>query len=251
MDPADPDRPDAERPGSTPPAGDPAAAPAAGGPAAGNPAAAWASGDQNDTQFIVSQAQRDEQRAWVQLSGKVLFFLRGRFGNVSFPPGMEFDDFASEVMLKLLGDIAKFQDQGKDSFWGWVYMLSQNRLNDLWRRYNREQQLGLVGRGETNETGVVRLDDRHDPDAESVSEIMCIREIEAAERDCAARLPTDMRNVYFMRRQQDLSFAAISAAMNGIKEVTLRSHYKRARDFIKDCIRQKIDALGGRFEHWR
>lgn len=204
-----------------------------------------------DTQFIVSQAQLDEQRAWVQLSGKVLFFLRSRFGNVQFPPGMEFDDFASEVMLKLLADITRFVDQGKGSFWGWAYMLAQNRLNDLWRRSNRDQRLGLVGTGEPDETGSIRLDDRPDPDGESVSEIMNVREIEAAERDCAARLPEDMRQVYLMRRMQEHSFATISAAMDGIKEVTLRSHYKRARDFVKDCIRKKIDTLGGKFEGWR
>ena len=206
--------------------------------------------DINDTQFIVSQAQLDEQRAWVQLSGKVLFFLRSRFSNVQFPPDMEFEDFASEVMLKLLSDIGKFNDQGKGSFWGWVYMLSQNRLKDLWRRSNRDSKLGLHGSGERDDSAI-GFDDRPDLAADSVSEIMNVRDIESAERDCAARLPEDMREVYFMRRLQDLPFADISKAMDGIKEVTLRSHYKRARDFVKDCIRQKIDTLGGKFADWK
>lgn len=208
-----------------------------------------------DTQHIVLHAQRDDQRAWVLLSGKVTFFLRSRFGHVALPGGFEFDDFGSEVMLKLLGEIRRFQDQGKGSFWGWVYMVAQNRLNDLWRKHNRDRQLGLVGRGdpdeETSSTQTIRMDQHRDDDASSISEVLDFQVLEAAERDCVQRLPKDMREVYLLRRQHELPFAEISTRTGGIKEVTLRSHFKRARDYVKDCIKRKIDDLGSRFEDWR
>lgn len=209
-----------------------------------------------DTQQIVWHAQRDEQRAWDLLSGKVVFFLRSRFGGVSLPPGCEFDDFGSEVMLKLLGEIRRYQDQGKGSFWGWVYMVAQNRLNDLWRRHNRDHRLGLVARGDPGDedqesTRTLALDQHTDRDSPSISEVMNVHELEAVERDCVSRLPQDMREVYLLRRQQELTFAEISPRVGGIKEVTLRSHYKRARDYVKDCIKRKLDDLGARFQDWR
>jgi len=54
-----------------------------------------------------------------------------------------------------------------------------------------------------------------------------------------------------MRRQLDLSFAEISARMGGIKEATLRSHYMRARDHIRDCLGSKIDELGKTISGWQ
>jgi len=211
-----------------------------------------------DTQFIVQSAQRNEQQAWTLLSAKILFFLRSRFGGVHLPSELEFDDFSSEVMVRILGEIQRFKDTGKGSFWGWVYILSQNRLNDLWRQHQRRQRLGLLGRGEPapgEATGAARpgadLDAVSNPQQASPSELAQAGEIEAIERQCVAQLPASMGRIYLLRREQELPFEEISGLFGGTKPVTLRSYYKRARDFVKDCILRKVDRFGATFPGWQ
>ncbi|MCA8951011.1 MAG: RNA polymerase sigma factor [Planctomycetes bacterium] len=206
-----------------------------------------------DTAFIVRGAQADDRNAWVLLSAKVAFFLRTRFGNVSLPAEIEFDDFASEVMVRLLAEIGRFQDRGKGSFWGWVYALAQNKLNDLWRahqRYDRVRPLAGGGGDTDSDLGPRSLDDLSDPNQVSVTESCEVRELEGIEHDCVQRLPAGMAQIYLLRRQQDLPFHEISPLVGGVKEVTLRSYFKRARDFVKGCIRDKIDRLGRTFGDW-
>lgn len=212
-----------------------------------------------DTQFIVQSAQRNEQQAWTLLSAKILFFLRSRFGGVHLPSELEFDDFTSEVMLRILGEIQRFKDTGKGAFWGWVYILSQNRLNDLWRQHQRRQRLGLLGRGEPSQGEAAGgdgrpgagLDEVSNPSQPSPSELAQVGEIEAIERDCVSQLPPSMARIYLLRREQELSFDEISVAFGGTKAVTLRSYYKRARDFVKDCIQRKVDRFGATFGGWQ
>ena len=249
---------DATPPAATPPTTTPpAATPAAGEPAASAPPLGDSALNPEDTQVIVRSAQRDEQRAWTLLSAKVLFFLRSRFGGVSLPAELELDDFGSEVMLRVLTEIRRFVDQGKGSFWGWVYMLAQNRLNDLWRAHNRRSRLGLRGSGETEDEAATRsgsgslLDNLSDRSRRSPVEEAHTEELAAIERDCAARLPGTMAQIYLLRRREELSFAEISQRFGGIKEVTLRSYFLRSREFVKDCIRRKLDDLGATFEDWQ
>jgi DNA-directed RNA polymerase specialized sigma24 family protein len=54
-----------------------------------------------------------------------------------------------------------------------------------------------------------------------------------------------------MRRQHELSFAEISAKSVGTNEATLRSHYMRARDKVRECLGAKIDALGTKIQGWQ
>lgn len=208
------------------------------------------------TEFLVREVVHGEKsRAWVDLSAKIVFYLRTRFGNSSFPPGIEFTDFVSDTMLKILTSIHTFEYRGKDSFWKWVQTLAGNLWRDQWRRFDRDRKLGLLGRGEH----VGDDSDSRPPSAtesarsneETPTQIVRFRELERAEADCVAKLPKQMREVYLMRRQHEMSFAEISEKTGGIKEVTLRSHYMRARDSIRECLGSKLDELGKNLQGWQ
>lgn len=209
-----------------------------------------------DTQRLVREAVHGEAaRAWTALSAKIVYYLRTRFGNASFPPGAEFLDFVSEVMAKVMTSIGSFEDRGHDSFWRWVQTIGGNQWRDMWRRYDRDRKLGLIGRGEGDGsetgTGLSVSPLKTAPVAgESPTEVVRFRELERAEQECIAKLPRQMRDVYTMRRQRELSFAEISEQLDGIKEVTLRSHYMRARDLVRECLATKVDELGKRVQGW-
>ena len=89
-------------------------------------------------------------KAWPVLSEKILHYLRTRFGSASFPHGVEFSDFVSDAMLKILTSIDTFEYRGKDSFWKWVQTLAGNLWRDFWRRHERDRKLGLLGRGDVH-----------------------------------------------------------------------------------------------------
>jgi RNA polymerase sigma factor (sigma-70 family) len=205
------------------------------------------------TEFLVREVVHGEKKgAWGALSEKILHYLKTRFGHSSFPQAVEFSDFVSDVMLKILTSIETFEYRGKDSFWKWVQTLAGNMWRDLWRKHNRDQRLGLLGRGESDSGDrPPSLTETAPTREETPTQIVRFRELEQAERDCVARLPSPHKEVYVMRRQHELSFAEISAKSGGTNEATLRSHYMRARDKVRECLGAKIDALGTKIQGWQ
>lgn len=212
--------------------------------------------DVGATEFLVREVVHGEKaEAWGALSEKILHYLKTRFGRSSFPQGIEFTDFVSDVMLKILTSIETFEYRGKDSFWKWVQTLAGNMWRDLWRRHNRDQKLGLLGRGDSgsggSDTRTFSIPESTPTKEETPTQIVRFRELEKAEKECVGKLPEHMRDVYVMRRQHDLSFAEISERSGGTNEATLRSHYMRARDRVRECLGAKIDALGTKIQGWQ
>jgi hypothetical protein len=53
-----------------------------------------------------------------------------------------------------------------------------------------------------------------------------------------------MQKVYVLRRRDEMPFRDIMVAVGRDNEVTVRSLFKRARDFMRRCLENKMDALG-------
>jgi RNA polymerase sigma factor (sigma-70 family) len=208
------------------------------------------------TEFLVREVVHGAKtQAWGLLSHKILHYLKTRFGRSSYPQGTEFTDFVSDVMLKILTSIESFEYRGKDSFWKWVQTLAGNMWRDLWRKHNRDQKLGLLGRGDADSAGTdtrpLSIPESAKARDETPTQIVRFRELEKAEKECVGKLPDHMKDVYVMRRQHELSFAEISERTGGTNEATLRSHYMRARDKVRDCLGAKIDAIGSKIQGWQ
>ena len=60
-----------------------------------------------------------------------------------------------------------------------------------------------------------------------------------------------LREVYIQRRVHEMSFAEISAHGGVRNHATLRSHYMRARDSVRECLARRIDELGRTLTGWR
>ena len=208
-----------------------------------------------ETQFWVHEAVHGESsRAWTALSAKIVYYLRTRFGNASFPPGTEFNDFVSDLMAKVMTSIQSFEDRGKESFWRWVQTIGGNLWRDMWRRFERDRKLGLAGRGEQdaqNDSGPISLTGMAPAKGETPTQIVRFRELESADQQCIEKLPRQMKDVYVRRRQNELSFQEISVELGGIKEATLRSNYMRARDLVRECLARRLDELGTQTKAWK
>ncbi|MCR9248703.1 MAG: RNA polymerase sigma factor [bacterium] len=209
----------------------------------------------SETTHLVRQAKSgDSTRAWTPLSDKIVYYLRTRFGNAGFPPGTEFDDFVSDMMARIMTSIGNFEDRGNQSFWRWVQTIGGNLWRDMWRRFERDRKLGIAGRGEVrsdDEESSIHLVDSAPVVGDTPTGIVRFRELEQAEQECVARLPKTLREVYIARRVHEMSFADISASGGGVNHATLRSHYMRARDSVRDCLARRIDELGKTLTGWR
>jgi RNA polymerase sigma factor (sigma-70 family) len=208
------------------------------------------------TEFLLREVISGEKtQAWGMLSQKCLHYLKTRFGRSSFPQGIEFGDFVSDVMLKILTSVESFEYRGKDSFWKWVQTLAGNMWRDLWHKHNRDQKLGLLGRGDATpagaDTGAFSVTDTAQTKEESPTQIVRFNELAKAEAECVSKLPDVMREVYMMRRQHELSFAEISERTGGTNEATLRSNFMRARDKVREGLGAQIDALGSKLQGWQ
>ena len=209
--------------------------------------------EEGQTAYLVhAVASGERERAWRLLSQKCLHYLGSRFGRSSLPRTLELDDFVNEVMLKILTSIDSFEDRGKDSFWKWVQTVAGNQWRDIWRKFHREQRLGLVGAGggSADASGVSSPLDAAASRDHSPTQIAQFQQLESVEQDCLQRLPSAWRDVYVMRRQFELSFAEVAKRTGVMNEATLRSHYKRAREKMRECLLAKVDALGAEFDGW-
>jgi len=202
-----------------------------------------------DTAHLVRKTRTDDaDQAWTSLSEKIIQYVRVRFSGAGLPPTVEFDDFVSDLMSRTMSSIDSFEDRGAQSFWRWVQTIAGNVRNDMWRRYNRDRQLGLAARGSEQDEDVV---DSCLSTEDSPTSIVRIRELEQAERDCVELLPPTLREVYLMRRVLEMSFAEISERKDDAKLATLRSHYLRGRETVRSCLARRVDKLGDRLSCWR
>lgn len=201
------------------------------------------------TRLDVHEAQRSyTSPSWQRLSGKVTILLQAQFGRVRVPPPLDFDDFTSEVLLVVLRDLGGFQDRGRGSFQAWVQRLAHNRLNDLWRFYEAHRRGGRRGVATGGDDGLEVLENVPDQNVEEGEKVAQFRELQQAELDCVARLPRELQAVYLLRRQDEKSFREVADTVGRANEATVRSLYKRARDFVRRCIESKMDALGIRVD---
>ena len=156
-----------------------------------------------------------------------------------------------EIVIPLHG--VAFEYRGKDSFWKWVQTVAGNLWRDFWRRHERDRKLGLLGRGDlgAGEDRPPALTEVAPSSGETPTQIVRFRELAKAEQECIDKLPKQMRDVYVSRRQLDLSFAEISTKTGIANEATLRSHYMRARDRVRECLGSKLDEIGARINGWQ
>lgn len=206
------------------------------------------------TEFLLREVRQGEaKQAWSQLSDKIIEYLRTRFGHASFPNGIEFQDFVSDAMLKVLTSIDSFEYRGKDSFWKWVQTVAGNLWRDFWRRHERDRKLGLLGRGDlgAGEDRPPAMTEVAPSTGETPTQIVRFRELAKAEQECIDKLPKHMQDAYVMRRQLDMSFTEIAAKTGVANEATLRSHYMRARDRVRECLGSKLDELGRSISGWQ
>ncbi len=204
--------------------------------------------DLGETWFQVDEARRSaDSPAWGPLSARIARAL-GRFRFERMPPGHGFDDFVSEVFVRIVRDLPRFELRSRREFWGWVAKVSRNTLTDIWRKARvRPHEVDLLRK---------RDDDLGDPlarepdqAAPSPSLRERTRELAEAEMRAIALLKREeSRTVYLLRREQELPFEDIAKAIGRNKAEAARLIYFRAKKKVQEYLREELDGYATTFD---
>jgi RNA polymerase sigma-70 factor (ECF subfamily) len=149
-------------------------------------------------------------------------------------------EVVQDAFVSAYRSIQKFQE--KSSFATWlcaiVMNLSRNRLKQIRTRQHHEPF--SVDDPVISETGKIKADP---PSREpSVLERIEIRDIRLQIQGCIEGLETEFREVVVLRDIQSFSYGEISDMLK-IPEGTVKSRLFRAREALKDCLKQMMGVL--------
>jgi RNA polymerase sigma factor (sigma-70 family) len=228
------DRPDPKQP--------PAAAHGAA-PGAGPGAGPGDSPTLHDVRLAQGKEQTDSWHgSWERLSDKIHGYLMRRVGGGKLPYDIEFDDFFSAVMARMLRDLPTLEVRGREEFWAWVKRIAMHQLVDLWRTHKRIKRGGGQTMQQVGDDDVDLIENARDPQPNSVSGMIRLRELESAEAECVDKIEREQwREIYVLRRRWGLSYEEIATRVGSKSADSIRVVFGRVKSRVQDCLRRRLD----------
>lgn len=189
--------------------------------------------DDPSDETLLLRFARGEARAMDALvrrhGGAVYSFVRRFLGD--HDPQVE--DVTQEVWLRVLRGHASFD--GRSRFSTWLFSVTRNACTDALRRRLRRPQ--------APSSLAPAVEALPDPGPE-VPERVSRRELEARLARAAEELPDELREVFLLREQTDLTFTEIAEAL-GVPRETVKSRMRYALERIKRALGREAGAGGG------
>jgi RNA polymerase sigma-70 factor (ECF subfamily) len=177
---------------------------------------------------LLARYHRGDARAMDELvdrhGGAIYNFVRrflGRDGRV--------DDVVQEVWLKVLRASAGFD--GRSRFTTWLFTIARNACLDDLRKRKRL-------RNRQHEDGPHELADAADP-GPPVHERVSRQELSALVDQAIQELPDDLREVFLLREQTDMTFTEIAEALSLPRE-TAKSRMRYAMLRVRKALRAQL-----------
>lgn len=175
-----------------------------------------------------AQAGDDSGTSWTNLEVRIRAWVHAATTGTNLPPDRSLEDLQQDVLLQVFKDLDEFVVEPGASFSGWVRIIAQRKLGDLWRRARATKR----GKGkarhlsEFDETG--GQDHFADPKVERQSMIVRHKELQGRLAEALKELGDKHRRVIELRMFQGRPFVEVAAELGYDKEVTVRSIYLRA-----------------------
>jgi RNA polymerase sigma-70 factor (ECF subfamily) len=144
------------------------------------------------------------------------------------------EDLTQETCLRIKENIKRYKEKGR--FWGWLFRVAANILNDFLRKRKREStyQQGL----HNSWKGVMaQKAERFEPFIIAEHE-----ELKLLVAEAIASLPKKMRDVVSLRYFEELKEKEIAGIL-GITEGTVKSRLHYARLFLYNKLRDKLGKM--------
>jgi RNA polymerase sigma factor (sigma-70 family) len=182
------------------------------------------------------QGEIDVDVSWANLHGKIQKWIEDAMRGQNLPPDKTLDDLAQDVLLQICKDIGEFKVEPGASFSGWVKMVANRKLNDIWRRARAQKRGGGKQRhlGDFDDSG----GREHFADERTPRQSMLVRYQELSDSVLQAlqQLSDKHKRVIELRMFQGKPFAEIMPELGYTKEVTVRSLYMRAVQRLQELL---------------
>jgi len=140
-------------------------------------------------------------------------------------------DVSQETFIKAYRSISGYRGDSKLS--SWLYRICSNCVTDFLRR--RKEQTVPIDPDPEGEGGI----DLADSDPSSLPEEAAERDyLRDAVRQAVSSLPSDMREILILREYKGMSYSEI-AELCGLEEGTVKSRLNRARQKLKDFLKER------------
>ncbi len=178
---------------------------------------------------------------WDNLHAKMQKWILDAMRHENLPADKSLDDLAQDVLLQICKDIGEFKVEEGASFSGWVKMVAQRKLIDIWRRARADKR----GRGKVRHLGDFDEDGgrEHFADDRTVRPSVMVRfdELSRSMREAMAKLSDKHRRVIELRMLQGKAYADMLDDLGYTKEVTVRSLYMRAMQELQALLQPFAD----------
>lgn len=181
---------------------------------------------------LIAAALEGSEQAFGGLVGRYqdrVFRLLSRFTR----DGMECEDLAQEVFLKVFRKLHTFQQDS--AFFTWLYRIAVNTASDHLSR-QRRRRLQLVEDDAVLDTGETRRE------PEAPDQPIMAAELAAATRAVLDKLPEKYRTILVLREFEDLSYTDIAAVLD-LNLGTVESRLFRARQRFKEALERMYPDL--------
>ncbi len=138
--------------------------------------------------------------------------------------------------MQICKDIGEFKVEPGASFSGWVKVVANRKLTDIWRRARSKKRGGGKQKhlGDFDETG--GREHFADPRTPRQSMLVRYQELSDSVREALKELNEKHRRVIELRMFQGKPFAEIMPLLGYNKEVTVRSLYMRAVQRLQELL---------------
>jgi RNA polymerase sigma-70 factor (ECF subfamily) len=187
----------------------------------------------------VSSCKKGDLAAFEQLVRK----YEKRMFNIAFRITGDYEDtceIVQDAFLAAYRGIGSFRGQAKFSTWltSITINYARNRLKQIQGK-RRHEQFSLEDPLPTADGGMTTDPQSNDP---PVHELLEKRDTQSKVQDCINALEPDFKAVLVLRDMQDFSYEEISAILK-VPTGTVKSRLFRAREAVKDCLKQAMGEL--------
>ena len=184
--------------------------------------------DDTEVDLIVN-CQRGDRQAF----NRLVMRYQSRIYNFLFhlaPNGIDIDDLAQEVFVKVFHSIGKLKDRSQ--FKGWVYRIAMRVYVDEQRKWKKRENR-FVPDDEFLETWT-------DPN-ETPHHLLEQEQLHRRLQGAIARLPEEFKMAVVLREIEDLSYQEIAGALK-CSIGTVRSRIFRGRQYLQHMLKDELGA---------
>ena len=191
----------------------------------------------DDDAGLVALSRQGDLAAFEQLVAK----HQKKMFNIAFRISGDYDDASENAQDAFVAAYRGIRDfRGDSKFSTWLTTITMNQARNRLKQTQARQRHEVRSLDDPIEIGDGTM--TVDPPSHAPSALDRLEQCDVGQsvQKCIKALDQEFREVLVLRDMQEFSYAEISAMLK-VREGTVKSRLFRARESIKDCLKQALD----------